>query len=248
MQTNKNSSNHPLREEDVIMEIAAFAYRDSINRQFEEIANDPNARDFSPEAAERLHNKVMEQFAKRRRKQARKKAARRILQIAACLMILCIAVSYTAFHVDAARIATVNYIIRTFPQYAEVHYDAQMNAQPPLGWVSPYYPTWLPEGTKVERLQIEDSTSHYIWYTSKDGYEFHFAVLPAANVGEAYKYDTENMEQEEISVKGKDAVLYYDKNRNIRTLIVPVTDHIIMLRGRLSEDEIEKIAERINLL
>lgn len=248
MQTNKNSSGRSLRKEDVVMEIAAFAYRDSIDRQIEEIANDPNARDFSPEAAERLHNRVMEQFAKRRRKQARRKAARRILQIAACVMILCVVVSYTAFHVDAARIAAANYLIETFPQYSEVRYDAQMNALPPVGWVSPYYPTWLPEGTRVERLQIEHSTSHYIWYTDKDGYEFHFTVFPSANADLMYKYDTENMTQEEILINGQDAVLYYDMNRNIRTLIIPTADRIIMLRGLLSENNIKQIAESIHLL
>lgn len=67
------------REEDIIMETAAFAYRNSVDRQFEEIANDPDACDFSPEAAERLHNEVMAGFSKHRRKQARKKAARRFL-------------------------------------------------------------------------------------------------------------------------------------------------------------------------
>lgn len=248
MQTNKNSSNRTLHEEDVIMEIAAFAYRDSVNRHFEEIANDPDARDFSPEAAGRLHDKVMEQFAKRRRRHVRKKAARRILQIAACLIILCAVGSYTVFHVDAARIATANYIIKTFPQYSEVRYDTQMNARPPLGWISPYYPTWLPEGTRVVRLQIEDSTNHYIWYMDKDGYEFHFAVFPASEPGNAYGYDTENMSQEEISINGQAAILSYDKGRKICTLIVPTADHIIMLRGQLSESKIKKIAERINLL
>ena len=248
MQTDDNNSNRSLRKEDVIMEIAAFAYRDSIDRQIEEIANDPTARDFSPEAAERLHKKVMEQFAKRRRKQVRRKAARRILQIAACLMILCIAVSYTAFHVDAARIAAANYLIETFSQYSVVRYDAQMNALPPIGWVSPYYPTWLPEGTKVEHLQIEDSTSHYIWYAEKNGREFHFAVFSAADVDLVYKYDTENTAWKDTSINGKAAVLYYDKDRNIRTLIVPITDHIIVLQGQLSESDFKKIAESIHLL
>ena len=248
MQTNENNSSRSLRKEDVFMEIAAFAYRDSIDRQIEEIENDPNARDFSPEAAERLHNRVMEQFTKRRRKQARKKAVRRILQIAACVMILCVVISYTAFHVDAARIAAANYMIKTFSQYSEVHYDAQMNALPPIGWVSPYYPTWLPEGTRVERLQIEHSNGHYIWYADKNGREFHFSVFSAANADAVYGYDTENTTQKELSINGQDAVLYYDMNRNIRTLIVPTADHFIMLQGLLSEDDIKKIAENIHLL
>ena len=48
MHTNENNnSSRSLRREDVFMEIAAFAYRDSVDQQFEEIANDPNALDFS---------------------------------------------------------------------------------------------------------------------------------------------------------------------------------------------------------
>ena len=247
MQRDKSSSVQPLRKEDLAMGAAAFAYRESIDRQIEEIEKDPDAPDFSPEAAERLHSKVMEQFAKRRRKKARQKAARRILQVAACLLILCVAVSFTVLQVDAARIATANYIIQTFPQYAEIRYDAQMNALPPIGWAFPYYPTWLPEGTRVVRLQIEDSTNYYIGYMKKNGSEFHFAVFPADKQSGLYGCDAENMLPKEISINGRAASLSYDEERNIRTLIFSTTDHVIMLRGVLSKDEIIKIAENINL-
>ena len=247
MQRDKSSSVQPLRKEDLAMGAAAFAYRESIDRQIEEIEKDPNAPDFSPEAAERLHSKVMEQFAKRRRKKARQKAARRILQVAACLLILCVAVSFTVFQVDAARIATANYIIKIFPEYAEIRYDSNMNAQPPIGWVSPYYPTWLPEGTRVVYLQIDDSTNYYIGYMKKNGSEFHFAVFPISKPSDAYGYDAENMSKDEISINGRAAILSYDEERNIRTLVFSAADRVITLRGVLSKDEIIKIAESVNL-
>lgn len=68
MQRKEICSDQSLREKDIIMEIAAFACRNGANRQFEEIANDPDACDFSPAAAGRLHNKVMAGFAEYRKK------------------------------------------------------------------------------------------------------------------------------------------------------------------------------------
>ena len=236
----------PITDEDIIVEIAAIASRENTIREFEKIANDPDAPDLSLEAAESLHQSVMADFARYRKKQAKKKAARRALRVAACFAVLVVSLSFVLIQVDAARVAVVNYVIKTFPQYSEIHYDVESNAYPPLGWKSPYYPTWLPEGTRVVRIQIEDGKNHYIGYKDRDGYEFQFCVFSAA--AEYPAYDTENMEQEEIDINGFVAILSYDKQRNVHTLIVPMLESVIMIRGQLSENDITKIAERINFM
>lgn len=56
------------------------------------------------------------------------------------------------------------------------------------------------------------------------------------------------MEQEEIDINGFVAILSYDKQRNVHTLIVPMLESVIMIRGQLSENDITKIAERINFM
>lgn len=236
---------HPVTDEDIVLEIAAVASRESLLQEFEEIENDPNAGDISSEGAESLHSSVMHGFSQYRKRQARKRALRRGIGRAACLVLLLIFASFAAMRVDAARIAVANYMIKTFPQFSEIHYDAHSNALPPLGWQLPYYPTWLPEGTRVVRLQTEDANNYYIWYMDRDGYEFHFAVFPAAN--QPYAYDTENMEQEEISVNGITAIFAYDRQRNIHTLILPMAENVIMIRGKLSEYDIKTIAEKIHM-
>lgn len=226
------------------MEIAAAAYRDNLIQEIEGIGNDPDAPDISPEAAASLHNSVMDSFAQYRKKQAKKKATRRILCVAACFVVLFVSFSVVAVQVDAARVAVVNYIIKTFPQYSEIHYDVECNAYPPLGWTSPYYPTWLPEGTKIVRIQIEDGKNHYIGYKDRDGYEFQFCVFSSAS--EYPAYDTENMTTRIVRIGAYDAILSYDEMRRIRTLVVPTLENIFMIRGTISEVDIVKMGERIN--
>ena len=233
---------HPVTDEDIIMEIAAVASRESIIREFEEIANDPNAPDISPEAAASLHNSVMDSFAQYRKKQARKKALRRVLRVAACFVVLFISLSIVVFKVDAARVAVVNYVIKTFPQYSEIHYDVESNAYPPLGWTSPYYPTWLPEGTKVTQIQIEDQ-SCFVWYEDKDGYEFYFSVMSESNQIPAI--DTENKEKHEILILDNKATMLYDEKRGIRSLILVTKENILVIQGAISESDAIKIGENI---
>lgn len=234
----------PITDEDIIVEIAAIASRENTIREFEKIANDPDAPDLSLEAAESLHQSVMADFARYRKKQAKKKAARRALRVAACFAVLVVSLSFVLIQVDVARVAVVNYVIKTFPQYSEIHYDVESNAYPPLGWKSPYYPTWLPEGTRVIRIQIEDNKNHYIGYKDRDGYEFQFCVFSATS--EYPAYDMENMTTQIVRIGAYDAILSYDEMRRIRTLVVPTLENIFMIRGTISEFDIVKIGERIN--
>lgn len=234
--------NHPVSEEDVIMEIAAHAYRDRMNHEFDEIANDTDSPDLSPEAVERLHNDVMNRFKRLRKKKERRRRIRREL-VAFATFVFCIAIGSGCVYAARANIA--NFIIQNFEQYSEIHYDAESNAQPPIGWSSPYYPTWLPEGTSVKRLQLEKQNS-IIWFKDKDGYEFQFVVIPVANQIPAY--DTENMVQEELTINEWNAILSYDEKRNIYTLMIPLSEDVIMIWGQLSRSEITKIAQRINSL
>lgn len=241
----EKQSEQPVQDADVLLELAAIAYRDKMNRELDEIANDADAPSVSPEAAQRIHNNVMNGFAQFRKKKARKRRRRRILRIAACLLLLCIILPIGIYQVDAARIAAANYIIRTFPQYSEIRYDVQNNALPPIGWNLPYYPAWLPEGTRVTRLQTNEY-ENYIWYKDKDGYEFEFDVL--ANVLLTTLFDSENMYQRDITINGYDAILSYDDIRCIQALVIPLPDCVLMIRGQISETEIIKMGEHINIL
>lgn len=243
MRRAEKQSDQPVGHEDVIMQIAALAYRDHIDREFEEIANDPNAPELPPEMATEIHNSVMNDFAQFRKKKARKRRRRRILRITACLLVLCIILPIGLYQVDAARVATVNFIIKTFPQYSEIHYDMQSNALPPIGWKQPYYPTWLPDGMKVTHIDATPQ-GDYIWYADADGYEFCFFVL--SDFRQMPFYDDEDTESQDITINGYAAVISYSSKKNIYTLVIPIKDCMLFLCGSLSEADICKIGEKTN--
>lgn len=245
MRRAEKQNGQPVGHEDVIMQIAALAYRDHIDREFREIAGDPNVPEFPPEMATEIHNSVMNDFAQFRKKKARKRRRRRIMRIIACLLVLCIVLPIGLYQVDAARVATVNFIIKTFPQYSEIHYDVQNNALPPIGWKLPYYPTWLPEGMKVFRIETSDQ-GDFIWYTDADGYEFSFFVL--SDFRQMPFYDDEDTESQDITINGHDAVLSYSPKKNIYTLVIPINDCMLFLCGSMSETDLCKIGENINFI
>lgn len=235
----------PVEHKDVILQIAAFAYRDSVDREFEKIAADPDIPELPPEAAAEIHNSVMRDFAQFRRKKMQKQRRRWIVRACACLVLLCMVLPFGIYQIDAARVATVNYIIKTFPEYSEIHYDVESNALPPIGWKLPYYPTWLPEGAKVTSIDILPQ-GDIIRYRNIYGHEFHFAVITDTEYISAY--DDENMIYGDATINGYPAILAYSEEKNIRLLIIPVEDCILILRGTISETNICKIGEKINLL
>lgn len=233
----------PVEHKDVILEIAALAYRDTLDREFDKIAADPDIPELPPEAAAEIHNSVMRDFAQFRRKKMQKQRRRWIVRACACLVLLCTVLPFGIYQIDAARVATVNYIIKTFPEYSEIHYDEQNNALPPIGWKQPYYPTWLPEGTRVTSIEILPQ-GDIIRYRNIYGHEFHFIVIN--DIKDISAYDDENMMRQEVTINGCSAILAYSEEKNIRLLMIPIEDCILLLRGAISETDVCKIGEKIN--
>ena len=148
------------------------------------------------------------------------------------------------FQVDAARSGIANYLISSFPQFAEIQYDSYDNAKPPFGWSSPYYPAWLPEGSKVTKVLME-SQGDFVWYEDSKNHEFQFTVLTETIQGPSF--DEEDMESEKVDINGHSATLFYTKDRRIHSLVIPKLDTILIITGEISADEVMKIGESINL-
>lgn len=232
-----------LQNEELIMKTAAIAYENAMLQEMEELENDSEGEDMSPEAAERLHNSVMQMLADLRKKQMRKFILLRVLQVVVCIVVVLGVGLFVAFQVDASRSGISNFLINTFSQYSEVEYDAQANALPPVGWESPYYPLWLPEGTRVMKITLLDQ-DQYIWYQDPYGHEFSFAVLPRTS--QTLSVDSEGMISKEITVSGQSATLAHSEDGAAQSLTLVTPQNVLRVDGALSESDIVKIAENLS--
>lgn len=230
--------------DDFALEAAGVVYREYLFKEFEDIENDPDAEDLPDEMIQQLNHNVIKEFRRIQCREKGRRRYRRILQVAACITVIMLLLPTAVFQVDAARSGIANYLISSFPQFAEIQYDSYDNAKPPFGWSSPYYPAWLPEGSKVTKVLME-SQGDFVWYEDSKNHEFQFTVLTETIQGPSF--DEEDMESEKVDINGHSATLFYTKDRRIHSLVIPKLDTILIITGEISADEVMKIGESINL-
>lgn len=230
--------------DDFALEAAGVVYREYLFKEFEDIENDPDAEDLPDEMIQQLNHNVIKEFRRIQCREKGRRRYRRILQVAACITVIMLLLPTAVFQVDAARSGIANYLISSFPQFAEIQYDSYDNAKPPFGWSSPYYPAWLPEGSKVTKVLME-SQGDFVWYEDSKNHEFQFTVLTETIQGPSF--DEEDMGSEKVDINGHSATLFYTKDRRIHSLVIPKLDTILIITGEISADEVMKIGESINL-
>ena len=228
--------------DDFALEAAGVVYREYLFKEFEDIENDPDAEDLPDEMIQQLNHNVIKEFRRIQCREKGKRRYRRILQVAACITVIMLLLPTAVFQVDAARSGIANYLISSFPQFAEIQYDSYDNAKPPFGWSSPYYPAWLPEGSKVTKVLME-SQGDFVWYEDEEGYTFQFAVIK--DVAHRPSFNEENMLSEKREIKEHEATLLYTMDRCTHYLVIPLTDAVVIISGNLSENQIIKIGENI---
>lgn len=237
-----DTNSHTSEIDDLALEAAGLAYREQLFKEFEEIENDPDARDLSAGKIQQLDHNIMKGFREIHSREKGKVRRRRIVQVAACIAAIVILLPTVVFQVDAARSEIANYLISSFSQFAEIQYDSSDNAKPPLGWTSPYYPTWLPEKSTIIKVLME-SQGDFVWYQDEEGYTFQFAVIK--DVAHRPSFNEENMMSEKREIKEHEATLFYTMDRCTHYLVIPLTDAVVIISGNLSEDQIIKIGENI---
>lgn len=228
--------------DDFALEAAGVVYREYLFKEFEDIENDPDAEDLPDEMIQQLNHNVIKEFRRIQCREKGRRRYRRILQVAACITVIMLLLPTAVFQVDAARSGIANYLISSFPQFAEIQHDSYDNAKPPFGWSSPYYPAWLPEGSKVTKVLME-SQGDFVWYQDEEGYTFQFAVIK--DVAHRPSFNEENMLSEKREIKEHEATLLYTMDRCTHYLVIPLTDAVVIISGNLSENQIIKIGENI---
>lgn len=175
----------------------------------------------------------------RKKRRRRRRAIYLLRTAAAVVLIVCVSVPL-AFTVDASRAAVANFLIQNFDQFSRITYDVENNAKAPVGWMSEYYPQWLPEGYQFDQIYFEENMQA-IWYINNN-YRIQFIVSSDSSLA----IDTENTNCYERMIGSYKALLYVKDDKRSISLAIFSPLETIYIQGNLTEDEIMKVSNNIH--
>lgn len=201
------------------MQSAGLAYEDFLFETFEQVGQDPTASGLPRERMKSIDAAVEAEVKKLRRRDSQKRLRANLLKVAACFVLLLVAVPSVAFSVKASRSGIVNYLIQHFSQFSEIHYGPDLKATAPLGWSSPYYPTWLPEGFSIYQVGFNENADT-VWYNVPGEHKVLFSVLKNLSTGTAV--NDEDLQGKSLQINGASAELYFNESGTERMLVLPL--------------------------
>ena len=228
--------------EEEFFRLAALEIENEENEEFWKAQDQP---DPPPEVMERLHAHLQADMRRAGRKTRRRRVLKQLVQMAACLAIVC-CVGFTGVYltVDAARTAINNFVLEMFEGSAVVRTDETIDSSGvamPDDWDGPFTVMWVPTRfTDVKGNSFPDS---WMLYYDNDLNENDLYIL-AWSASTAPYIDLEAMQFiDETQIQGGQAIMYSKEETNTNMLLWTVNDYIIQIMGDATTDEIEKIAE-----
>lgn len=215
--------------------------REDFEREIEEIGQDDSLPSMSPEQEEQFFTVIHAAQARIKAKKRRKAIRKKLIQFGAAAAAILILVPTIAMNVSASRTVISNYVIQNFGDYSALRYDKENNALPPFGWRSEYYPQWIPDGYHIFSVNF-DHPGDYIWYINDADRQFQFSVL---NFADLPLVNSEDREEEEIIINGRQAFLYVSEDMRQTSLVLPLSDVVLRIDGMIPVSQIIKIAEAI---
>lgn len=192
-------------------------------------------------------NSIRRALAARARSQRRLHLAKQTKRVAAVFVLGCAAVLGTVyFTVDAARATVNNFFLELGDGYAIVHrWGDSGDPVLPEGWSNAVTPTWVPERFKyVLGTDLEDMKE--LIYQSDDPVDF--LSISAWTNGMVPYVDQEQLAfVEEVSLGGIPANLYEDAASGRYALLFVKNDYSIHIAGTVTEEEILRIGEGLDI-
>ena len=161
-------------------------------------------------------------------------------RVAIIVLALVISLTATAFSVKAIREAVIEFFIETFTTHSDVSVEG--NGIPLDIEFKRAEPQYLPEGYVVSR-DLSNENSCYIVYVDSEENSIYY--LQYINDGTAVSVDTEDVEIKTVYINGLEGIMY--ENKGFNKIVFGDETYFYTIYGRISMDELLKIAESIPL-
>lgn len=187
----------------------------------------------------RQWNSIMKKYRKR---MLQEKAGYLLRKTAAAAAALVLAMGGTMVTAMAVSPAIREIILTDFGEYSDLKMLFSGNRMEiPKGWEEKYYPAYIPEGFIYKEIKSTSKVKGIIYVNDEKQYLGFTIITPDANVS----IDTENMTVSEITVNGRNAILFEKKDSLKSSILINYENCVIDIYGPISSEEIIKIAENI---
>lgn len=243
-----NQKDHGQELMDVLLKTALSGYLEQEGAKIIEEAKENNADPdlrISPEEREMFYKLIDAEARKKKLREHRKRSKRILNRAAIIFLVVLVGFGTCMLTVDAFRAKFLNMFISQKGDYAVIGVDSSEvpdDSDLPE-WAS--LPTYIPEGY----LQISDSAVKNFgiytdYFNESDNRIMTLAQQPLERL--SLHIDTEDLDSyEELKIKGRDGIL--TKKDGFYNLTWKGDDYFFMITAQLSEDEVIKIAESVEI-
>lgn len=206
------------------------ATREAALREREELeaaAQDESVEILPDDRADALGERIRKMERSYTALQKRNRCLRMAGRAAACLVFCAAGVlgaGSVAFQVSAeARGTIATMLIRNFGEYSQIQTNEGYTLEKPFGWTSEYYLTWIPEGYRFDRMELNDHIEA-LYYANSMGQEIVFQCSEFSSNG----YNSEDRTAEKIEICGYKGLVFQGDNPLTKILVLFANKKIVI--------------------
>ena len=243
-----NQKDHGQELMDVLLKTALSGYLEQEGAKIIEEAKENNADPdlrISPEERERFYKLIDAEARKKKLREHRKRSKRILNRAAIIFLVVLVGFGTCMLTVDAFRAKFLNMFISQKGDYAVIGVDSSETPDDSdlPEWAS--LPTYIPEGFTIASNTVIGKVDVYTDYVNKkDNLSISFIQRPLSEL--SLHIDTEDLDlYEELKIKGEDGIL--TRKDGFYTLTWKGKEYFFVISAQLSEDEVIKIAESVEI-
>ena len=164
---------------------------------------------------------------------------------AALVLVLSLGISTVVASSDTLRAAVFDLVFTRQATHTGIQLveNTQKAFDVPAEWKGRYYPSFIPEGYKMVKIDSEEGTTSTISLINKDGHLMHFSE----NTLDTYtNIDTENANVKNVLIRGYKSLMSIKNGRVI--LVWSADERYFILNIAGDEDTAIQIAENLRLI
>jgi len=164
---------------------------------------------------------------------------------AALVLVLSLGISTVVASSDTLRAAVFDLVFTRQATHTEIQLveNTQKAFEVPAEWKGRYYPSFIPEGYKMVKIDSEEGTTSTISLINKDGHLMHFSE----NTLDTYtNIDTENANVKNVLIRGYKSLMSIKNGRVI--LVWSADERYFILNIAGDENAAIQVAESLRLI
>lgn len=226
----------------------AAAESEQIVRDFDALPSEEKQALGQPSAAE--YRRFQKDLKARFRRAKVQRFSRHVLlplgkAAAVLVLVLSLGISTVVASSDTLRAAVFDLVFTRQATHTEIQLveNTQKSFEVPAEWKGRYYPSFIPEGYKMVKIDSEEGTSSTISLINKDGHLMHFSE----NTLDTYtNIDTENANVKNVLIRGYKSLMSIKNGRVI--LVWSADERYFILNIAGDENAAIQVAESLRLI